>query len=68
MNTTETTDTTFREDQARDEQIPVLARSGRWSNPGLWLTLLGVLLVGLWPVVTGSAATRGRRGCAGRIR
>jgi branched-chain amino acid transport system permease protein len=36
----------------------VLARTSRWQNPGLWLTLLGILLVGLWPVVTGSAATR----------
>lgn len=56
--TTDTTDTTFREDQAADEQVPVLARTGRWRNPGLWLTLLAVFLIGLWPVITGSAATR----------
>jgi branched-chain amino acid transport system permease protein len=29
-----------------------------WLNPGIWLTLLVVLLVGLWPVITGSASTR----------
>ena len=29
-----------------------------WRNPGFWLILLAVLVVGLWPVVTGRAATR----------
>ena len=30
----------------------------RWQNPGLWLTLLVLLLAGLWPVFTNQAATR----------
>ena len=30
----------------------------RWRTPGIWLLLGVVLLVGLWPVVTGSAASR----------
>ncbi|MEW5868813.1 MAG: branched-chain amino acid ABC transporter permease [Chloroflexota bacterium] len=29
-----------------------------WRNPGLWLALLVILLVGIWPVLTGQAATR----------
>lgn len=29
-----------------------------WTNPGLWLTLLFVLVLGVWPVITDSAATR----------
>ncbi len=29
-----------------------------WRNAGLWLTLLLILLVGLWPVFTGQDATR----------
>lgn len=30
----------------------------RWRNPGLWLTIAGVLVAGLWPVITQNAATR----------
>ncbi|NLF66069.1 MAG: branched-chain amino acid ABC transporter permease [Chloroflexi bacterium] len=30
----------------------------RWRNPGLWLTILGVLAIGLWPIITQNAATR----------
>jgi len=30
----------------------------RWRNPGLWLTLIVVVLVGLFPVFTGKASTR----------
>jgi branched-chain amino acid transport system permease protein len=30
----------------------------RWRTPGVWLLLGAVLLVGLWPVVTGSASSR----------
>lgn len=29
-----------------------------WKNPGLWLTLLFVLALGIWPVISDSAATR----------
>lgn len=29
-----------------------------WRNPGLWITLMVVLAVSLWPVYTGRAATR----------
>ena len=29
-----------------------------WRNPGFWLLMLVVLLVGLWPIFTQSAATR----------
>lgn len=29
-----------------------------WRSPGLWLLLLAVLAVGLWPVVTNNAANR----------
>ena len=29
-----------------------------WRNPGLWITLLAVLLMGLYPVFTGRPATR----------
>ncbi|MCU0490406.1 MAG: branched-chain amino acid ABC transporter permease [Chloroflexaceae bacterium] len=32
--------------------------AARWRNPGLWLGMLALLLVGLWPVVSGQAATR----------
>ena len=54
----ETADTTFREEQVEDRRTPVLARTERWRNPGLWLTLLTIFLVGLWPVVADSPATR----------
>jgi branched-chain amino acid transport system permease protein len=30
----------------------------RWRNPGLWLILLAIILFGLWPIVTDSAANR----------
>jgi branched-chain amino acid transport system permease protein len=29
-----------------------------WRNPGIWLTMVVVLLVGLWPILTGRASTR----------
>jgi len=29
-----------------------------WRNPGIWLTLIVVLLVSLWPIFTGKASTR----------
>ncbi|TFH34988.1 MAG: branched-chain amino acid ABC transporter permease [Anaerolineales bacterium] len=29
-----------------------------WRKPGFWLPLVLVLLVGLWPIITGSAANR----------
>jgi branched-chain amino acid transport system permease protein len=29
-----------------------------WRNPGIWLTMVVVLLVGLWPIFTGRASTR----------
>lgn len=32
--------------------------AARWRNPGLWFTLLAILLVGLWPIVSGQAAMR----------
>lgn len=32
--------------------------SARWANLGLWLTLGLILVVSLWPAVTGSAAVR----------
>lgn len=30
----------------------------KWLNPGLWLTIALVLIVGIWPVITDQAATR----------
>lgn len=44
----------------RDEapRRAALSRITLWQNPGLWLTILLILGMGLWPVVTGSAATR----------
>ena len=29
-----------------------------WRNPGLWITLAAVILVGIFPIITGNAATR----------
>jgi branched-chain amino acid transport system permease protein len=29
-----------------------------WRNPGIWLTLAAVLLVGIWPIITQKPATR----------
>lgn len=40
--------------------LPLAARKSvrDWRNPGLWATLGVVAVAGLWPVVTGAAATR----------
>ena len=38
-----------------DVQTGVL---GTWRNPGIWLILLAIVVVGVWPVVTQRAATR----------
>ncbi|HZD11865.1 MAG TPA: branched-chain amino acid ABC transporter permease [Candidatus Binatia bacterium] len=35
-----------------------LSGLAHWANPGLWLTVLLVLALGIWPVITESAATR----------
>ncbi len=38
---------------------PARRRSlGAWRNPGIWLTLVTVLLVSAWPVLTQKASTR----------
>jgi branched-chain amino acid transport system permease protein len=29
-----------------------------WRNPGIWLTLIVMLVMGFWPIFTGSASTR----------
>ncbi|MEI2609098.1 MAG: branched-chain amino acid ABC transporter permease [Candidatus Promineifilaceae bacterium] len=30
----------------------------KWRNPGLWLSIVLILMVGIWPVITDQAATR----------
>ncbi|MBP8002498.1 MAG: branched-chain amino acid ABC transporter permease [Chloroflexi bacterium] len=30
----------------------------KWRNPGLWLSIVLILVVGIWPVITDQAATR----------
>lgn len=40
-----------------EDSVPVAVVS-RWRNPGLWLTVLAVLAVGFWPIITQNAATR----------
>jgi branched-chain amino acid transport system permease protein len=45
-------------DKADASRRPLLTRMARWRSPGLWLTLLLALALGLWPVITQSAATR----------
>lgn len=42
---------------SKKERAPAAVIS-RWRNPGLWLTIVAVVGVGVWPIITQNAATR----------
>ncbi len=53
-----TTDAELVEEPGGTVEVTAPTVASRWRNPGLWLTVLGVVAIGSWPIITQNAATR----------